>query len=79
MEFFAGLGQLAAGSRAFARWSLAIGENRLELLMADIQEERQRCRYEGFDPAGSGNTPWLTHRCAALITPDISYETKQII
>ena len=36
------LGQLAATSKHFARRLLTIGENRLELLMVEVQEERVR-------------------------------------
>ena len=35
-------GQLAASSKHFARRLLTIGENRLELLMVEVQEERER-------------------------------------
>ena len=36
------LGQLAASSKHFARRVLTISENRLELLMVEVQEERER-------------------------------------
>ncbi len=36
------LGQLGATSKQFARRLLTIGENRLELLMVEVQEERER-------------------------------------
>ena len=36
------LGQLAATSKRFARRLLTIGENRFELLMVEVQEERER-------------------------------------
>jgi uncharacterized membrane protein YqjE len=36
------LGQLADSSKAFARRLFTIGENRLELLMVEVQEERAR-------------------------------------
>jgi uncharacterized membrane protein YqjE len=36
------LGQLAATSKHFARRLLTVGENRLELLMVEVQEERVR-------------------------------------
>jgi uncharacterized membrane protein YqjE len=36
------LGQLASTSKHFARRLLTIGENRLELLMVEVQEERLR-------------------------------------
>ncbi len=36
------LGQLAATSKHFARRLLTIGENRLELLAVEVQEERER-------------------------------------
>jgi len=36
------LGQLAATSKRFARRLLTIGENRFELLMVEVQEERVR-------------------------------------
>ena len=36
------LGQLAATSKRFARRLLTIGENRLALLMVEVQEERVR-------------------------------------
>jgi uncharacterized membrane protein YqjE len=36
------LGQLAATSKMFARRLLTIGENRLELLTVEVQEERER-------------------------------------
>ena len=36
------LEQLAATSKHFARRLLTIGENRLELLMVEVQEERVR-------------------------------------
>jgi uncharacterized membrane protein YqjE len=35
-------GQLAATSKTFARRLLTIGENRLELLTVEVQEERER-------------------------------------
>ncbi len=35
-------GQFAETSRRFARQLLTIGENRLELLMVEVQEERER-------------------------------------
>jgi uncharacterized membrane protein YqjE len=35
-------GTLAAASKSFARWLLTIGENRLELLTVEVQEERER-------------------------------------
>jgi uncharacterized membrane protein YqjE len=35
-------GQLAANSKTFARRLLTIGENRLELLAVEVQEERER-------------------------------------
>ena len=35
-------GPLSASSKYFARRLLTIGENRLELLMVEVQEERQR-------------------------------------
>ena len=38
----ASFGQLAAHSKSFARRLLTIGENRLELLMVEVQEERER-------------------------------------
>jgi uncharacterized membrane protein YqjE len=37
-----GAGQLLETSKRFARRLLTIGENRLELLMVEVQEERQR-------------------------------------
>jgi uncharacterized membrane protein YqjE len=43
MESIVSLRRLAAGSKAFARRLLVIGENRLELLMVEMQEERERC------------------------------------
>ena len=36
------LGELAATSKQFARRLLTIGENRLELLTVEVQEERER-------------------------------------
>jgi uncharacterized membrane protein YqjE len=36
------LGQLAASARAFVRRLLTIGENRLELMMVEVQEQRER-------------------------------------
>ena len=36
------LGQLAANSKHFARRLLTVGENRFELLMVEVQEERVR-------------------------------------
>ena len=33
--------RLGANSKQFARRRLAIGENRLELLMVEVQEERE--------------------------------------
>jgi uncharacterized membrane protein YqjE len=35
-------GQIGASSKRFARRLLTIGENRLELLMVEVQEERER-------------------------------------
>ena len=35
-------GQLVSTSKRFARHLLAIGENRVELLMVEVQEERER-------------------------------------
>lgn len=43
MESIVSPGQLAAASKAIARRLLIIGENRLELLMVEIREERDRC------------------------------------
>ena len=34
--------QLAAASKSFARRLMTVGENRLELLMVELQEERER-------------------------------------
>ncbi len=39
------LPQMAAASKHFARRLLTIGENRLELLMVEVQEERERLLY----------------------------------
>jgi uncharacterized membrane protein YqjE len=39
------LAQMATTSKHFARRLLAIGENRLELLMVEMQEERERLLY----------------------------------
>lgn len=36
------LGQFAASARRFVRRLLTIGENRLELLMVEVQEQRER-------------------------------------
>jgi uncharacterized membrane protein YqjE len=36
------VGQLGAASKQFARRLLTIGENRIELLMVEVQEERER-------------------------------------
>jgi len=36
------LGQIGASSKRFAQRLLTIGENRLELLMVEVQEERER-------------------------------------
>ena len=36
------LGQLVDSSKGFARRLLTLGENRLELLMVEVQEERER-------------------------------------
>ena len=41
-ESTVGLRQLAAASKQFARRLLTIGENRLELLTVEVQEERKR-------------------------------------
>jgi uncharacterized membrane protein YqjE len=41
-ESTASFGQLAATSKTFARRLLTIGENRLELLTVEVQEERER-------------------------------------
>lgn len=41
-ESTASFGQLAATSKTFARRLLTIGENRLELLAVEVQEERER-------------------------------------
>jgi uncharacterized membrane protein YqjE len=41
-ESTASLGQLGATSKMFARRLLTIGENRLELLTVEVQEERER-------------------------------------
>ena len=38
-------GQLVETSKRFARRLLTIGENRIELLMVEVQEERQRLLY----------------------------------
>ena len=43
MESTVRLSQLAAGSKALAWRLLAIGENRIELLMVEMQEGRERC------------------------------------
>jgi uncharacterized membrane protein YqjE len=42
MESIASPRQLAADSKAIARRLLIVGENRLELLMVEMQEERER-------------------------------------
>jgi len=39
------LPQIATASKHFARRLLTIGENRLELLMVEVQEERERLLY----------------------------------
>jgi uncharacterized membrane protein YqjE len=44
-ESTAGFGQLAENSKDFARRLLIIGENRLELLMVEMQEEREHLLY----------------------------------
>ncbi len=36
------LGQLAASARRFVRRLLTIGENRIELMMVEVQEQRER-------------------------------------
>ena len=41
-ESKASFGQLAATSKTFARRLLTIGENRLELLTVEVQQERER-------------------------------------
>ena len=41
-ESTAGFGQLAANSKQFVQRLLTIGENRLELLTVEVQEERER-------------------------------------
>jgi len=41
-------GQLAATSKHFARRLLTIGENRLELLAVEVQEERERLLHAFF-------------------------------
>ena len=41
-ETTATLGQLAASSKQFVRRLLTVGENRLELLTVELQEERER-------------------------------------
>ena len=41
-EFTVSLGQLGTTSKTFARRLLTIGENRLELLTVEVQEERER-------------------------------------
>ena len=40
-----GVGKLVETSKRFARRLLIIGENRLELLMVEVQEERERLRH----------------------------------
>jgi uncharacterized membrane protein YqjE len=40
-----GVGKLVETSKRFARRLLIIGENRLELLMVEVQEERERVRH----------------------------------
>jgi uncharacterized membrane protein YqjE len=44
MEPSVSLRHLAASSKALASRLLTIGDNRLELLMVEMQEERERCR-----------------------------------
>lgn len=43
IESTASLGHWAATSKGFARRLMTIGENRLELLVVEMQEERERC------------------------------------
>jgi len=43
MESIVSARQLTAASKTFARRLLTIGENRLELLTVEMQEERERC------------------------------------
>lgn len=43
MESIVRFGQLTATAKTVARRLLTVGENRLELLMVELQEERERC------------------------------------
>jgi uncharacterized membrane protein YqjE len=77
-------GQLLAASKRFARQLLAVGENRLELLLVEVQEERERLLRAGLLFLGvaafgllagvavtSAIVVWLwdTSRVAALLAP----------
>jgi uncharacterized membrane protein YqjE len=50
----ANVGQLVETSKRFARQLLTIGENRLELLMVEVQEERERMMHAILLALGAG-------------------------
>jgi uncharacterized membrane protein YqjE len=63
-------GQLAATSKHFVRRLVTIGENRLELLAVEVQEERERLRYVillAFSVAAFGLLASLTLTAAIVV------------
>lgn len=64
------LGKLAANSKQFIRRLATIGENRLELLAVEVQEERERFRHVillAFGVAALGLLAGLTLTAAIVI------------
>jgi uncharacterized membrane protein YqjE len=69
-ESIISLGQLAATSKHFARRLMTIGENRLELLAVEVQEERERHLHAillAFGVAAFGLLAGLTLTAAVVI------------
>lgn len=62
--------QMAVNSKTFARRLLTIGENRLELLAVEVQEERERLRHAillAFSVAAFGLLAGLTLTAAIVV------------
>lgn len=72
------LGKLAGPSKVFARRLLAIGANRLELLMVEVQEERARLLHALFLGCGIAASAFLAVLSlnAALVV--LFWETSRV-
>jgi uncharacterized membrane protein YqjE len=70
IESTASLGQLAATSKDLAQQLLTVGENRLELLAVELQEEHERLLHAfllGLGVAASGLLSGLTLTAAIVV------------